>query len=191
MVMVCGLWSVGSVDGLLAAQAAPAAKAAPPAAAKPSCNADFVKALAGTWKAPQYKMKRASDVGTQVFGPNSFDVRDVELTLDAAGSGALKITSSVLDQKGKSWAATAIESKITVGAGTATLSGACEPSVMVTNTEERFLDETQYKAPLDGAHVMLVVDPLAKQIEVRFEPPMGQGSFWTTLRRQAAAGAAR
>jgi hypothetical protein len=180
-VLLCGLWCVGGADRRLAAQTAPAA------AAKPSCGADFGKTLAGTWKAPLYKMKRASDVGTQVFGPNSFDVRDVELMLDGTGSGALKITSSVLDQKGKTWAATAIETKITVGAGTATLAGGCEAAVMVTSAEERFLDETQYRAPLTGAHVMLIADPMAKQLDVRFEPPMGQGSFWTTLRRQAAA----
>ena len=182
-VLLCGLGCVGSADGRLAAQTAPAAPA------KPSCGADFVKALAGSWKASQYKMKRASDVGTQVFGPNSFDVRDVELTLDGAGSGALKISSSVLDQKGKTWAATGIEAKITVSAGTATLAGGCETAVMVTSAEQRFLDETQYRAPLTGAHVMLIADPLLKQLEVRFEPPMGQGSFWTTLRRQTAAAA--
>ena len=33
---------------------------------------------------------------------------------------------------------------------------------------------------------MMVTDPGAKQIEVRFETPRGEGSFWSTLTRQAS-----
>jgi hypothetical protein len=149
---------------------------------------DLVKSLAGSWKAPQYKMKRGSEVGAQVFGPNSFDMRDVDLTLDASGNGALKIKTSVLDQKGKAWAPTQIEAKITVGStATPQTGGRCEPAVMVTSAEERFLDETGYQAPLPGANVTLLTDPAGKQLELRFEPPKGEGAFWTTMRRAAAA----
>ena len=77
-----------------------------------ACSADLVKNLAGAWKAPQYRMKRASEVGIQVFGPNAFDVRDVELTLQPSGEGVLKISTSVLDQKGKTWAPTLIEARM-------------------------------------------------------------------------------
>jgi hypothetical protein len=165
-------------------QPAPPGPGAPAAAGKAACSPDLVKSLAGTWKAPQYKMKRGSDVGAQIFGPNSFDLRDVDLTLDASGSGLLKITTSVLDEKGKTWAPTLVEADIAVGA--APPSGTnCEPAVTVTRAEEQYLGELEYEAPLDGARVVIIANPSAKQIELRFETPRGEGSFWTTLRRQA------
>jgi hypothetical protein len=170
--------------------ASPGAQAAAAGQATATCSADLVKSLAGTWKAPQYKMKRASEVGIQVFGPNAFDIRDVELTLDASGQGVLKISTSVLDQKGKSWAPTVIESKITVAAPhTSSAAGKCEPVVTVAGTEERYLDGTNYRTTLAGARVAILTDPAAKQVEVRFEPPRGEGSFWSTLTRPAARAA--
>src|SRR3954466_8954068 len=98
-VVLCAAWSLSVISGA----AAQAPSAGQPAAA---CDGNLVKSLAGTWKAPLYKMKRASEVGTQVFGPNSFDIRNVELTLEPSGDGVLKISTSVLDQKGKTWAPT-------------------------------------------------------------------------------------
>jgi hypothetical protein len=139
-------------------------------------------------------MKRASEVGTQVFGPNAFDVRNVELTLEPSGEGVLKISTSVLDQKGKTWAPTIIEAKVTVTASQAAQApgtGKCEPAVTVAGVEERYLDESNYHTSLDGSRVILATDPAAKQIDVRFETPKGAGSFWSTLVRQTAAGAQR
>ena len=56
---------------------APRKPAAPqkPAAPKTtvSCGPDVAKALAGTWKAEPYRMKRTSEVGVQVFGANASD----------------------------------------------------------------------------------------------------------------------
>jgi hypothetical protein len=144
-----------------------------------------VKSLAGAWKAPQYKMKRAGEVGTQVFGPNAFDIRDVGLTLEPSGEGVLKISTSVLDQKGKTWAPTLIEAKVTVAVPQAATAGRCEPVVTVASVEERYLDDTNYQTPLTGSRVMMVTDPAAKQLEVRFETPKGEGSFWSTLMRPA------
>ena len=118
-VLLCGMWIIGT-NSRVGAQAAPAA----PAAA--SCGADLAKTLAGSWKAPQYKLKRGGDESTAVFGPNASDVRDVELTLDASGSGVLKITTSVLDQKGKTWAPTQVEAKIALGMVTTTSNNRCD-----------------------------------------------------------------
>jgi len=152
-----------------------------------TCGVDLVKSLAGTWKAPQYKMKRASEVGTQVFGPNSFDIRNLDLSLDAAGQGVLKISTSVLDQKGKSWAPTVIEAKLTVAApqpAAPSGAGRCEPVVTVVSAEERYLDDTNYHSSLAGSRVRIVADQTAKQLELRYETPKGEGSFWSTLTRQ-------
>ena len=129
-------------------------------------------------------MKRASEVGTLVFGPDAFDIRDVDLTLEPSGDGVLKISTSVLDQKGKTWAPTLIEAKLTVAAtqaaGLTAGGGRCEPVVTVTSVNERYLDDTNYQTPLTGSRVTIIADP-AKQLEVRFETPKGEGSFWSTL----------
>jgi hypothetical protein len=58
--------------------------------------------------------------------------------------------------------------------------------VTVASVEERYLDDTNYRTPMPGSRVMLVTDPAGKQIEVRFETPKGEGSFWSTLIRQTA-----
>jgi hypothetical protein len=177
-VLLCGAWIVGGPQ-------AARAQAVSGGQDKPSCGADLVKSLAGAWKAPEYKMKRASEVGAQVFGSNAFDIRNVELTLEPSGEGVLKISTSVLDQKGKAWAPTLIEAKVAVAPPQQmSTAGRCEPVVTVTSVEERYLDETNYRTPLTGSRVVMVTDPAAKQIEVRFETPKGEGSFWSTLMRQ-------
>ena len=177
-VVLCSAWVFFGTRGPVSAQTVPGGPE------KAACGPDLVKSLAGAWKAPQYKMKRASEVGTQVFGPNAFDIRDVDLTLEPSGEGVLKISTSVLDQKGKTWAPTVIEAKVTVAAPRTSGAGRCEPAVSVGSVEERYLDDTNYRTPLPGSHVMMLTDPAAKQVEVRFEPPRGGGSFWSTLTRQ-------
>ena len=180
--VLTGLMCVASI---LAASPGARAQAVSAGQDKASCGPDLVKNLAGTWKAPEYKMKRASEIGTQVFGPNAFDIRNVELTLEPSGEGVLKISTSVLDQKGKAWAPTLVEAKLALTAPQTSTAGRCEPVVTVASVEERFLDETNYQTPLTGSHVTMVTDPAGKQIDVRFEPPRGDGSFWSTLLRQA------
>ena len=184
VVVLCGAWIFYGTRGPVSAQAVPAGQDLA------ACGAGLVQTLAGSWKAPQYRMKRASEVGAQVFGPNSFDIRDVDLTLDPSGAGVLKISTSVLDQKGKTWAPTLIEATVTIAAPKTTVAGKCEPVVTVAGVEQRYLDETNYQTPLTGSRVMMVTDPAARQLEVRFETPKGEGSFWSTLTRQAARPAA-
>jgi hypothetical protein len=183
-VVLCSAWVFYGTQGIVSAQAIPASQE------KAACGADLIKSLAGTWKAPQYRMKRASEVGVQVFGPNAFDIRNVDLTLEPSGEGVLKISTSVLDQKGKTWAPTLIEAKVTVAPPRTSAGVRCEPVVTVASVEERYLDDTNYQTPLTGVRVILLSDPGAKQIEIRFETPKGEGSFWSTLVRQGARPAA-
>src|SRR5438874_13292299 len=143
--LLCSICVFSRAVGLFAAQAGAGGQQ------KAACPADLTKSLAGVWKAPVYKMKRASEIGAQVFGENAFDIRNVELTLEPSGDGVLKISTSVLDQKGKTWAPTVIESKVTLGAPQTSAAGRCEPVVTVVSTEERYLDETNYRTTLDGA----------------------------------------
>ena len=152
---------------------------------KTVCAPDAGKRLAGTWRAPQYRMKRASQAGIQVFGPDAFDVRDVELTMQPSGDGLLKISTSVVDAKKRTWAPTLIEANVTLGASEPTAAGRCQITVKVNSAQEQYLDETKYQAPIEGAEVRLLLDAGAKEMDLRFETPNGEGSFWTTVRRQA------
>jgi hypothetical protein len=183
---------VGRLSAVVQVAKAPAAAqtAAAPQAPPVACDANLTKTLAGAWKAPQYKMKRASEVGAKVFGADSYDIRNIDLTLEPSGEGVLKIATSVLDQKGKTWAPTLIEAKLMVGAPKATGTGRCEPAVSVSSIEEQYLDQTNYRTPLPGSRVVLVADTSGKQLEMRFETPKGEGSFWSTLTRQAPRPAA-
>src|SRR5437762_12691736 len=182
-VVLCGAWLLYLACGPVSAQTVPGGQDTG------TCGADLVKTLAGAWKAPQYRMKRASDLSNQVFGPDALDIRDVELTLESSGDGVLKIASSVVDQKAKTWAPTLIEANIAVAAPRTALQMAgavrCDPAVTVASVEQRYLDDTNYHTALTGSRVMMITDPAAKQIEVRFETPKGEGSFWSTLVRQA------
>jgi hypothetical protein len=179
-VMLCSAWILHGTRGPVSAQAVPGGQE------KAACSADLVKTLAGAWKAAQYKMKRASEVGTLVFGPNALDIRDVDLALEPSGEGVLKISTSVLDQKGKTWAPTIIEARVAAASPRTSTAGRCELVVTVSSAEERYLDDTNYRTPLTGSRVMMVTDPAARQLEVRFETPKGGGSFWSTLTRQTA-----
>ena len=122
-VVLCGAWVFCGTRVPVSAQTGPGGQE------KTACGPDLVKSLAGAWKAPEYRMKRASEVGTQVFGPNAFDIRNVDLTLEPSGEGVLKISTSVLDQKRKTWAPTLIEAKVTVAPPLMSTGGRCEPVV--------------------------------------------------------------
>jgi hypothetical protein len=169
-VIVIGVWWSYTAGGLLGASASQAG------------NANVVKSLAGVWRAPEYRMKRTGEVGERIFGANAYDVRTVELTVQPSGEGLLKISTEVLDAKGRKWAPTLIEAKLMVGEPRASTPGPIEPVVTVTSADEQYLDETKYRSPLNGVRVVLRTDPAAKEIQLRYETPAGTGSFWTTLR---------
>lgn len=179
VVMLGGVWLSHAAGGLLGAAGSSGAQAAA------AGGADVVKSLAGIWRAPEYRLKRTGDVGERIFGANAFDVRNVELTLQPSGEGLLKITTEVVDAKGRKWAPTIIEAKLQVSAPPTPTAGKIEPAVKVTAAEEQYLDETKYRSALNGVRVALVADPAAKEIQVRFETPNGTGSFWSTLRPAA------
>ena len=80
-VILGSVWLSYAAGGLPGAAGASGAQAG---------NADVVKSLVGVWRAPEYRMKRTSEVGERIFGPNAFDVRTVELTLQPSGEGLLK-----------------------------------------------------------------------------------------------------
>jgi hypothetical protein len=178
-VMLGGIWLSSAAVGLQGAAGSPGSQAG---------SADVVKSLAGVWRAPEYKMKRTSEVGERVFGSNAFDLRTVELTLQPSGEGLLRISTEVLDAKGRRWAPMITEAKLLVGApsqSAPSATGKIEPAVKVTGAEEQYLDETKYRSPVSGVRVRLLTDAATREVELRFETPNGAGSFWTTLLRPA------
>jgi len=167
------------------AQQTPAKAQAPsPPAESKSAAGDLVKRLAGAWKAPQYKMERTTELDVQVFGPHASDVRTVDLTLQPSGEGVLKIQKSVVGQKGKVYAPSVIEAKLMLGAVQTTITGRLQPSVTVTQAEERYLDGTGDKWSREGARVTIISDESASEIDLRYDGPNGQDSFATPMTRR-------
>ncbi len=147
--------------------------------------------LAGTWVATPFETRLATDFDVSVWGPNAVSVRTVELTLNAAGEGTLRVTTKVVDGRRRTVAAsTSIEeARVTVGAPATASEGRTEYAVTVTQAERRYPDDPGHAWPLDGLKVRVssLGNTAASPIEIRFEPPEGRGSFWETLRRRARA----
>src|SRR5438874_1897485 len=77
-----------------------------------SAPPDLLKRLAGVWKAPEFRVDRASDLDVRVFGAGAADVRNVDLTLQPSGEGVLKISKSVIGRTGRKYAPSIIEAKL-------------------------------------------------------------------------------
>jgi hypothetical protein len=149
---------------------------------------DVVKALAGTWRAPEFKMERDSGLDDQVFGAHASDVRNVELDVQPSGDAVLQICSAVVDEKGKTLAPTLFDAKLALAAPAAAAGGTIQPRVSVESAEQRYLDSGT-RWPRQGYRVTLTARPRGSEIDTldfRFDTPRGDASFWTTLVRQGA-----
>jgi hypothetical protein len=150
-------------------------------------NADLAKRLAGTWKAPEYRMERTGALDVEVFGVHASDVRNVDLTLQPSGEGVLKVSTSVVDRNGRKWAPSLLEAKLRVGPPAAAASGGrIQPTVTVLSAEMRYLDGAGDRYPRDGSRVTITTDSTLAELDLRLDTAMGDGSFWTTLKRQRA-----
>jgi hypothetical protein len=183
--MVCaGCLTFGTVEG------ASAQKKATPAAAPAGVlsGTDLVKALDGSWRAPEYTMERESALDEEVFGAHATDVRNVELDVEPSGDAVLRICSAVVDQKGKPFAPTLFDAKLALTPPAASGADAFQPRVSVESAEEWYFDSgTRWMR--QGYHVTLTARPRGSAIDaldLRFDTPQGDGSFWTTLVRQGA-----
>jgi hypothetical protein len=157
-----------------------------PASSDVLSAADVVKALAGTWRAPEYRMERDGSLDEEVFGPRASDVRNVELAVQPSGEAALQICSAVVDAHGKTFAPTLFEAKLSLKPPVAVASGAIQPVVSVNSVDERYLDSGAEWAR-QGYRVSLTARPHGVKIDslvLQFDTPRGDGSFWTTLVRE-------
>jgi len=148
-------------------------------------------ALAGTWKSAEERIPLNSPFDVSVWGKGATTVRAVELTAKASGEATVTVTRRVVDARGRTVPGSpAIEhASLIIGESRAGLASRREYDTKVSKAERRYPDMPGAPWPLDGLKVRLaVVDGANPQtLEIRFDTPEGDGSFWETLRRAAAA----
>ena len=161
---------------LLAGSAAGAEDAVP--------AADFIKHLAGTWKAPEQRTPRTSALDEQVFGRGATDVRTVTVLVSESGEATLTIRQSVVGARGKVFVPSMTEVKMRVGGPVVSRLGHLEPTVSVTSAEKRYLDGDHERFERNPSRVTLtVVDLASRDLNLQFDPPDGDGGFGATLTR--------
>ena len=158
---------------------------APHAAASGS---DVAKMLAGIWKAPEDRVPRATALDVQVFGPDAYEVKSVDLTIQPTGEGVLKVSKAVVGQKGRRYSPSVVEAKLVIGSPRTSITGRIEPAVKVVSAEERYLDGSGDRWSRDGSRVTISMASLEdNQMELRFDTANGSESFGETMTRQRAA----
>ena len=144
--------------------------------------ATLLQHLSGTWKAPDERTPKSSDVDVQVFGPGAVEVRSVTLVISPSGDGELQIRRSVVGAKGKVYAPSIMEVKLHIGEPVVEELGHMRPTVTVTSAEERYLDGDRERWSRDGTRVQLsFVDMTSKDLNIQLDTPDGRGAFGATL----------
>jgi hypothetical protein len=174
--VVGGLFAHAALAGSVVAGQAPAGKG------------DVLRALAGFWKAQEYKVNINSDLDVSVWGPGASKVRSVELALESSGTGVLRVRSSVVDSRGrtKPYSASVIEARLQVQEPAVSAAGVVEPQVTVVSAEERYLDGSAERRTIDGLTIRIhAMSPTSNEINFRYDTAQGNGSFGETLIRRA------
>ena len=150
-------------------------------------------ALVGTWHAKTERLPLTGDFNERVWGKNAVSLRDVTLAVKPNGEATLTISRKVVDGRGRvAPGSPSIEqADIVIGEAKPGLASRVDHEVRVVKAERRYPDNAGDRWPLENLRVNVVSFTDAKnEIEVRFEPADGNGSFSETLTR-AIAGAAR
>jgi hypothetical protein len=151
-------------------------------------DSEVAKRLAGVWKAPEDRVPRATALDVQVFGPDAYEVKSVDLTIQPTGEGVLKVSKAVVGQKGRRYAPSIVEAKLVIGTPRTSITGRIEPAVRVVSAEERYLDGSGDRWSRDGSRVTISLASLEdNQMELRFDTANGSESFGETMTRQRAA----
>ena len=150
-------------------------------------GSEVAKRLAGVWRAPEDRIPRATALDIQVFGPDAYEVKNVDLTIQPTGEGVLKVSKAVVGQKGRRYSPSVIEAKLVIGPPQTSITGRIEPAVKVMSAEERYLDGSGDHWSRDGSRVTISMSSLEdNQMELRFDTPTGSESFGATMTRQRA-----
>jgi hypothetical protein len=160
-------------------------------AVSPAFASSVSHSLAGRWTSAPNETPLSSAFDESVWGPDAKSVRTVDLQIEATGRGVLKVTTRVVDRRGRTIkASTSVEeAKIVVGESRNTIATRVEHDVTVESAVRTYPDDPTYKWELDGLKVQIVTftDGDGNTLEVRFDTPEGRGSFWETLRRSVRA----
>ena len=156
------------------------------------CVAVSATVAAGTWTSAPDEVRLTSDLDVSVWGKNAKSVRTVQLVVGAAGDATLTVTRKVVNAVGKTVAGsvTVESAAIQIGDAAPAVETREEHKVTVQKAERRMPDDPKLTWPLEGLRVgVATFTGRASEIEVRFDPADGRGSFWATLRRAAAPAA--
>jgi hypothetical protein len=147
--------------------------------------------LAGRWTSVPSETPLSSAFDESVWGPKAKSVRTVDLQIDANGHGVLKVTTRVVDGRGRTVKASSSveEARLVVGESRNTIATRVEHDVMVASAVRTYPDDPASKWEIEGLKVQIVTftDGNGHTLEVRFDTPEGRGSFWETLRRSVRA----
>lgn len=146
--------------------------------------------LVGTWRSAEERVPLNSPFDVSVWGKGATSVRTVNMTVKASGEVTVTVTRKVTDARNRTVpGSTAIErADAVVGESRDGLAGRQEYELKVVKAERRYPDIAGSEWSLDGLKMKLTVSGSAPQsLEIRFDTPEGNGSFWETLRRAAAA----
>ena len=149
--------------------------------------------LAGTWRSEPFELSLTSAFDKSVWGANATSVRTVALVVGASGDATLTVTRRVVNARGQtvSGSLSVEEAQIRIGAPGNAADVRIEYHVAVLEAERRYPDDKDYRWTIDGLQVKVTgFEDRGDVLEVRVDPPDGQGSFWETLRR-AGRGAPR
>ena len=195
--VLCGVWMQVSALSLgaraLAGEAIQAPQQQEPGKAPHAgvSAGEVAKRLAGVWKAAEDRVPRATALDIQVFGPDAYEVKNVDLTIQSAGEGVLKVSKAVVGQKGRRYSPSVIEAKLVIGSPATSVTGRIEPAIKVTGAEERYLDGSGDRWSREGSRVTISMASLEdNQMELRYDSPNGSESFGATMTRQRARPAA-
>jgi hypothetical protein len=143
--------------------------------------------LIGTWRAPTERLPLSGEFNEKVWGKSAVSVRDVSLTLRAAGDGVLTVSRKVLDARGRvvPGSASTEQADITVGDAQPGFATRLDHAVKVLKAERSYPDDPKDRWPLENLKVGVVsFTDGADRLEVRFDPADGKGSFSELLTRQ-------
>jgi hypothetical protein len=152
-------------------------------------NHSILDRLSGVWHADPLEVRLNSDFDVSVWGPNASSVRKVEMTIRASGQGAIKVTRSVVDGRGKTKTASVSveEATLVVHPPDVVDASRIEPIVEVQSPKRCYPDTPGDCSSIQGLTVKLVATDLEHdRLYVRFDLPDGRGSFGETLIRQGS-----
>lgn len=159
------------------------------AAAVPASPPVFPSSLAGSWRSRPDEVTLSGDFDREVWGPNARSIRIVELTLQPSGSGTVKVSRRVVNARGVSIAGSAAieEAQFTLAGPGETFGTRVPFETTITKAERRYPDMPKDVWPVEGFQLKLVpFDGDTSRLEMRWDTPEGDGSFWETLIRAAA-----